>query len=964
MPTTTRRHLPPLLTLPLRVLAWAYVGYLALCLLVLLPALNFAAPWATERFLNRELRHELLLFNPFTLTLELRSAQLLEPDKHQPLALDRLQLNLAVDSIWEPGIVLDAIDLRGLDVHVLRHADGHFHFEDLVSGEDNQTENSADGEIPGLTIRRLQIDARNLRFTDRTRQGGYSAAYHDLALLTEDLSTLPDRRGDGAITLTAGAGGTLRWQGDLALGDGLSGGRVEIDNLDLSHLWRYEAEQTHFAIASSGLDLQLDYRIRWQPELSFALSDGHLRLHSIDIVPAEDDLPDTQLSLQALSIDGISVDSSSEQVNITRVAIDGMDIAGFDQQGEVSLLRMLSLREAPTNNTAQPAPVDSGAAPQDPSPASSSWSLQVEQLALNDGQVRWHSDQLAPEQLQVAPLSATVSGIRWPGTSDTRYALQLAFNRDTTLNVDGRIDTDVGNGDARITLEQLPLDWFNPQLTPYLNAAISGGSLGLEASINVVDYAPATADADLTLDNFSMQISGREESMVALQRLDVQGAQADLAGSALSIESVVINAPQSGLHILEDGSLNLQYALRDTENDAAGDEPAPAASGAESSETPASWALRVDRLQVHDGRLDFSDDSLPIPFAALIGDIEADIRSIDSSAPEPIEIALEGAVDGYAPVLIEGSARPFADSPAGELHLDFRGIDIATMTPYSGTYAGYAIDSGTLSLDLRYRLDGRSLDGDNRVVISQMQLGEPVESDLAMEVPLKLGIALLTDAEGIIDLEVPISGDVDNPEFSLGKVIGRAIANVIVKAATAPFRLLAGLVGSDQDLEQIAFAAGSSTLDDTATSALGTLAEALKQRPKLQLQVAGWVDRLSDRDALRERQLTETLRADGLSEDALRSRDADFVKAVEERYGALALPESEDGEIEVSLDDMVNELLARIEIPAALLRDLGTQRAIAVKRQLVTVGGIDAERISVSYSDRDSGTLAKMTLGG
>ena len=373
--------------------------------------------------------------------------------------------------------------------------------------------------------------------------------------------------------------------------------------------------------------------------------------------------------------------------------------------------------------------------------------------------------------------------------------------------------------------------------------------------------------------------------------------------------------------------------------------------------------MQIGHIGIRDGRLDFSDASLPLPFQTLIGDIEADINDLDTRSETPLVATLNGAVDGYAPVVIEARGTPLADPRDASLTLSFRGMDIATMSPYSGTYAGYTIDSGTLSVDLRYGVQGSELDGDNRIVISQMELGEPIESERAMQLPLQLGIALLTDARGVIDLEVPISGDVSDPKFSLGGIIGRAIANVIIKAATAPFRLLAGLVNSEQDLENIVFAPGVSTLSDAGQDALEALAEALTQRPKLQLRVIGSIDPVGDRRALQAAALEQQLLASGLGAEAIAARDSSFQQAIDARYELLGIPAPEDGG-EVALEDKLQTLQSRIELPPGTLQDLGTERATAAKRELVTSGGIDASRIAVAYDRSLLMSGVKMSLDG
>jgi hypothetical protein len=230
----------------LRIIAWSFVAYVGVVLLVVLPALNILAPRLAEDYLDRELRSELIILNPFTLALDVRRTTLLERDGHQPLGFKRLHIDLSVSSLWQPGIVFDDLRLEELDLHVLRHADGHFHFDDLLTTAESDAAQSTEADLPAVTVHDVYIGAHSLRFTDRTRPGPYTARYRDFVVSTRDVTTVPGRRGDGELLLANEEGGEIRWRGEMASADGQSAGSVTVDNLDLTHLYRYERENLSF----------------------------------------------------------------------------------------------------------------------------------------------------------------------------------------------------------------------------------------------------------------------------------------------------------------------------------------------------------------------------------------------------------------------------------------------------------------------------------------------------------------------------------------------------------------------------------------------------------------------------------------------------------------------------------------------------------------------------------------------
>ncbi len=366
-----------------------------------------------------------------------------------------------------------------------------------------------------------------------------------------------------------------------------------------------------------------------------------------------------------------------------------------------------------------------------------------------------------------------------------------------------------------------------------------------------------------------------------------------------------------------------------------------------------SHRIAAPAIFVTDSQLDFEDESLPIRFRSVIGDLNGSITDLGTDPERPMEVDLQGSVDGYAPVTLEGTARPLQDPPALDLELDFRGVDMSRLTPYSATYAGYEIERGSLNLTLQYALEDNRLQGDNELVIKQLRLGERVESDRALDLPLRLGIALLTDSNGVIDVSVPVSGDVNNPEFNLGSVITGAFVNLLTSMVTAPFRLLAGLAGSSEDLETVDFAAGSAELDRHGQQKLRDLAAAMQQRPAIKLVLTGQIDAATDHRSLQQQQLQQKLLDAGLSVSDINERSAAWEDAIAERYDALEPDPDPAGETP-SILLQARRVLEQQPVSAQALAALARERAAASKRFLINEGGIAADRAVIEDIDPDS----------
>jgi hypothetical protein len=363
------------------------------------------------------------------------------------------------------------------------------------------------------------------------------------------------------------------------------------------------------------------------------------------------------------------------------------------------------------------------------------------------------------------------------------------------------------------------------------------------------------------------------------------------------------------------------------------------------------------------------------------------IDGLSSDPKSRAKVKLEGKVDRYAPVNIDGEMNLLAASAYSDIKMSFKGLELTTMTPYSGRFAGYKIDKGKLSVDVTYKVDNRVLTADQHFVIDQLQLGERVESPDAVHLPLKLAVALLKDRNGVIDVPLPITGSLDDPQFKLGPIIWHAVINLLEKIATAPFAALGHLFGGrhGEDMKFIDFPAGSADLDDESKQKLNDLSKALHDHAQLQLDVPIVFSAELDKPVLAKRRLDQKLlvRAQGDKKSSAAravqtSQGAnpqagmqDAVFADPQQHYRLLLAEyqaelGKDAELpasaqaiqtaknkqeappaESAIPDLEKALTDSIEVTDITLQDLGKKRTQAIQDALLADGGIDASRVFV-----------------
>lgn len=330
-------------------------------------------------------------------------------------------------------------------------------------------------------------------------------------------------------------------------------------------------------------------------------------------------------------------------------------------------------------------------------------------------------------------------------------------------------------------------------------------------------------------------------------------------------------------------------------------------------------------------------------------------------------------MDRYAPVTIRGGTNLLIEHPVLDVAVTFTNLELTTFSPYSTTYAGYAIDKGQLSMKLNYKLQGSKLEGDNDITIKKLQLGEKVKSEQAKDLPLGLAVALLSDANGVIQMNLKVKGDLDQPDFSLGNIFWNVLGNTLSKAITSPFSLLASLAGGTKDLDELPFLPGSPELTPTQQAKLAKLAQALKERPKLSLNIRGRVNFNEERPILQRQKLERGLaKITGnpvdlnlLEQDpAMQAALADAYEArFDEDLGELADRLHMDEESAPLRAQAVILLRDQQLITAKSLRNLAMRRAQNTKEFLVDNQGIAPERLFVLDSQvKEEDKEAKVVL--
>ncbi|MDQ1314277.1 MAG: hypothetical protein QG662_386 [Pseudomonadota bacterium] len=417
------------------------------------------------------------------------------------------------------------------------------------------------------------------------------------------------------------------------------------------------------------------------------------------------------------------------------------------------------------------------------------------------------------------------------------------------FDASGTVIPGKASGRLDLKLAGLSLQPFAPYVNRFARLNLHSGAASTRGKLTFargrsgmkLDY-----DGGFVVDDLAITEEETEEAFLGWKRLSSDSLEVKLGPNRLRMNELVALNPFGKVIIFEDKSINLQRILRTSASNKPAAKP-------ETSTQAAAFPLSIERLRIVGANVEFADFSLTPQFGTRMYDLGGVVAGLSNDPATMALVELDGKVDDFGSARIRGSIQPFRATDFTDLKLTFRNLEMTNLTPYSGKFAGRKIDSGKLSVDLEYKIKQRQLGGDNKFVITRLQLGERVDSSNAIKLPLDLAIALLEDSNGIIDLDLPVTGSLDDPQFSYGKIIWKAIVNVLTRLVTAPFRALGKLLGiSTEKLEAIDFDPGSSALMPPEQEKLKTIVEALAKRPALTLTLEPGYDPKADRRALQE----------------------------------------------------------------------------------------------------------------
>lgn len=839
-----------------------------------------------------------------------------------------------------------------VDIASVNVTDGHVRYQD-------QRKESEPGWLPPLNLEKVALKLNNLR-----TEANHPTAYQLSAAI------------NGKSSLAA--------HGKLAVMSGMGQGKASLKQVDLKPFAPLWAPYLKLDLAKGHANAEVEYQLKEGKQgVLWQLSKGKLTLDNWQLKKHKGDefARFGQLALSELAVDG-----QKQSLQIGKVTLQQPLLkATLNPQQELDLADLL-IEQAPAKPVkgAHAAnEVANNAAPKSAQQAKTAgnakkhtpdkpWQWQIKQILIDKGDLTLtESSSGKPQARQLSGLKLALGPLGSKGEQPSKLTLATQFNQSSPLAFDGHLTLTPFTLSGDINQQGLPLTLAQPYLADLVRIKVQNGLLSSKTRLDLAttaqgDLSKLTLQGGLDVNGLKVVDRADNQRLLEFNTLALTGLTYDGISQQMRIKDIALNKPFARIEINEDGTTNLQQLLL----------PQPAAANsthATAGSKAPDFRFTIDQLRTEQGNLRFADRSLSQDFVADIASLGGQSRHISNIPGQRSDLAFNGKVDRYAPVTIRGGTNLLVANPILDIAVAFHNLELTTFTPYSGTYAGYAIDKGQLSMKLHYKLEGNRLEGDNDITIKKLQLGEKIKSDQAKDLPLGLAIALLSDANGVIQMNLKVKGDLDQPDFSIGNIFWDVLGNTLSKAITSPFSLLASLADGTEDLDELPFLPGDPDLTPTQQEKLVKLAQALKDRPKLSMNIRGKVNFNEERPILQRQKLERVLaKLTGNQADLdLLEQDPALQEALAQAYEERFGEDLEDLADRLHLDEESAALRAQAVIllrdqqliTAKSLRNLAMRRAQNTKEFLVDSQGITPERLFVLDSQvKEEDKEAKVIL--
>ena len=925
----------------------------------------YVIPSVAEQ-LHRPVLIEDVEFNPFALSLRATGLEIREVDESPVMGFEELFINLQVSSLLRRAYVFDSIRLTFPYVSANVSKEGRLNLLDLLPpGEEPEPAappqaEKAPSQIPAIEIGELEIAQGVVEFRDDSKPTPYALEIVPIHIALKNFYTKPGGDNSYAFTAELGKGETLEWEGTISLEPIRSSGKFVLSGVKLPSLWKYVQDRFRFTIIDGMLTADAAYTLDTGADpLLVQIARANTQIENLKIT--EEAGLDPVIMIPAVKVEGVDFDLAKQDLTVANVAIEEASwTTWLNPDGTVNYQQMF----APVTSSPSASPP---AGPSSPRKEEKPWSVLVKQITLKDHVIHFEDRSLqTPAQIKIASLTAETSDVHIPLQGALPLSVAMQVNETGQIHVKGSVVPSPFQADLTLGLKEIAIRPFQPYVERFARIDVLSGAVNVDGQLHLAVHHPRSSflSYEGNANVMSLIIADRDQAdeVASMTRFSLSTIRLTVDPTSLSIREVGLQEPAVHLVIQSDGGSNLAK-LRSSEPSSVPTDQKPAPT---EKSKGAPVPVTIGTVKLLKAAATFRDETVQPPVSTGLSDFTGTIKGLSSKQIARADVDLAGRVDRVAPLKISGTINPLSEDAFTDLAITFDNLDLTTGGPYCRKYVGYELSKGKLSFDLKYKVSQKVLEAENKVVVDQLTFGEKTNSPDATSLPVPFAVALLQDRNGRIEIDLPIRGDLNDPDFKYGRVLLSTLGNVLTKIVASPFALVGKLVpggGSGEELQFFEFEPGSARLGAGDLKKAEALIKALQERPGLRLEITGTADPAHDRQALRLQKLKAQLLAAWQQERAS-PKDMDMPLAEEERLikelfkqqqgqpaGTVPAPKPDAAPKPTKIEEMKQQLAASIPVDEASLRNLADQRAKQMRDQLAGEGKLAEGRVSLTEVD-------------
>ncbi len=952
-----------------------------------------------SKHLDRKVSLERIQLNPFTLSGTLDNFLIVDHDNAPLFSLKKSYANFQILSILTQNWTFKEISIEEPYGRIVVNKDRSLNVSDLLEKLTNQApdemgEKDEKEDQVRLTIGHLVIMNGVFAYTDHSLPLPFETVAKPINIDLRDFGTSSDTEAPYAFSATTESGESFSWEGDVLLNPIRSSGRISISNISLPKYKPFHYGLINLQVTEGKLSFDANYQYDLMNDVR--LSNGSITFSDLLMQTSGSDID--VLNLESVQLEGAAINLKKQTAEINSVVIHNGHIQVERMEGgTLDVEGIIPATEEPSDGFAQEKPASEKTEPAGTN--ISEWAVLLRSFQIEDSSLALIDNSLQdPTTLAFDDIQLAIENISNKAEQTANLSLTTRSRHGGAVRTKGTFSLLPVEANLDITLDALNLEALNHHVNEQADVEIKSGDFNLTGKITLSSLENTNEpnlhfSGNVNISDFKA-VDGRvTEDLIAWTDFAVSAINYTHLPAALEIGKIVVSDPSANVFVDEAGVFNVSSLdpefevieesveedgvtseentdmpdekIEDTEEVVEKVEPEAA--------PPLPFPVEIAKISILNGSINFLDKSVDPSVSFLMDDFKGTITGLQSDEASRADIDLSGRLNNSSLLTITGQANPLAAVRYVDLQIDLNNFELPPLGSYFGKYVGYGLEKGQFSVGMTYTISGSELNGENQMKVDQLTLSEKTDSPDAPNLPIPLALSLLKDRNGLIELDVPVSGNLNDPSFSYGSVISKAIINVITKVVTSPFSILGSLVGGSSDgaeFKYVSFDPGTSDLSGSAQEKLDKLAEALFKRPNLRLEILGGIDGQLDKIALQQQKLDallqnpEVLQTVMTQENDKIAEDSAVGNPLQRGFARVkswitfsAREEQETAESGIEQEEEAVLGLEDMEVTNGELQELAFARGNSVKAYLLSTEKVETDRLFLTIADTKKETI-------